>query len=261
MAMRIALGIEYDGSRFCGWQLQDGVRTVQGEVETALARVADRPVRVITAGRTDTGVHASGQVVHFDTDVPRSDSSWSRGTTRYLPDDVAVLWARRVSDDFHARFAAIERRYRYIILNRKVRPTYLHGRVSWDYRPLDVERMQLAAQALLGRHDFNAYRAVACQAKSSERELRELSVRRQGNFVIIDARADGFLHHMVRNLVGVLSAIGSGERPVGWSREVLESRDRTRGGVTAPPDGLYLTGVVYPDHFSIPLHDMTMPLF
>lgn len=259
--MKIALGVEYDGSRFCGWQLQERVRTVQGEVEQALARIADQPVRVVTAGRTDTGVHASGQVVHFETGVPRSDSSWARGTTRYLPDDVAVLWARRVSDDFHARFAAIERRYRYIILNRRVRPTFLYKRVGWDYRPLDAGRMQQAARLLLGHHDFNAYRAVACQAKTSERDLRELSVLRKGDFIIIDARADGFLHHMVRNLVGVLSTIGAGERPVEWSREVLESRDRTRGGVTAPPDGLYLTGVVYPEHFEIPLAEPEGRLF
>lgn len=251
--MKIALGVEYDGSRFCGWQLQEAVRTVQGELESALAQVANHPVRVITAGRTDTGVHAAGQVVHFESDAVRPDLSWSRGTTRYLPDDVAVLWARRVSDDFHARFAAIERSYRYIILNRKVRPTFLHKRVSWDYRPLDVERMRRAASPLLGRHDFNAYRAVACQAKTSERDLRSLSVRREGDFVIIDARADGFLHHMVRNLVGVLSAIGAGERDTDWSVQVLASRDRAQGGVTAPPDGLYLMNVVYPEHFRIPV--------
>ena len=260
--MRIALGVEYDGSRFCGWQLQDGVRTVQGELEAALEKVANQqPIRVITAGRTDTGVHASGQVVHFDSDIARPDRSWSLGTTRYLPEDVAVLWARHVSDDFHARFSAIERRYRYIILNRKVRPTYLNKRVSWDYRRLDVERMRLAAQPLLGKHDFNAYRAVACQAKSPERDLRELSIHRQGDFIIIDARADGFLHHMVRNLVGVLSSIGAGEQDITWAREVLETRDRTCGGVTATPHGLYLKAIEYPEHFGIPDIDESSKLF
>jgi tRNA pseudouridine38-40 synthase len=259
--MRIALGVEYDGAGFCGWQLQDGVRTVQGEIEIALEKIANHPVRVITAGRTDTGVHASGQVIHFDTDTARPDRSWQRGTTRYLPDDVAVLWARQVSEDFHARFSAVERRYRYIIFNRRVRPTYLNKRVSWDYRPLDAERMQQAALPLLGRHDFDAYRAVACQAKSPVRELRELSVRRQGDFVIIDARADGFLHHMVRNLAGVLSAIGAGEQDIDWAREVLTSRDRTCGGVTASPHGLYLVAIVYPDHFELPAGNTAVPVF
>lgn len=259
--MRIALGVEYDGSHFCGWQLQDGVRTVQGELEAALQKIANTSIRIITAGRTDTGVHASGQVIHFDTETIRPEKAWSQGTTRYLPDDVAVLWARHVSDEFHARFAAVERRYRYIILNRKVRPTYLNNRVSWDYRLLDVERMQAAAQTLLGRHDFNAYRAVACQAKSPERDLRELSIRRQGDFVIVDARADGFLHHMVRNLVGVLSAIGAGEQDTDWAREVLESKDRTCGGVTATPHGLYLKSIVYPERYGIPVIEESSVLF
>jgi tRNA pseudouridine38-40 synthase len=260
--MRIALGVEYDGSAYCGWQLQaSGIATVQGEVEQALSRVADETVRVITAGRTDTGVHASGQVVHFDTDKHRSDHSWVRGTTRYLPDDVAVLWAKTVADDFHARFSAIERRYRYVILNREIRPTYLHGRVTWEYRKLDAQRMQEAAGQLLGVHDFSAYRAVACQAKSPVRELRELSVRRHGEYVVINARADGFLHHMVRNLAGVLCAIGAAEMPVSEARRILESRDRRAGGVTAPPDGLYLAGVVYPDKYGIPLTDNTITIF
>jgi len=251
--MRIALGVEYDGSGYCGWQLQDGVTTVQGELERALARVADEPVRVITAGRTDTGVHASGQVVHFDTSRQRSDHSWVHGTTRYLPGDIAVTWARVVAESFHARFSARERRYRYILLNRSVRPACLGRQVGWDYRPLDIDRMQRAAVPLRGRHDFNAYRAVACQAKSPVRELRELAVRRHGDYVVIDARADGFLHHMVRNIVGVLCTIGAGERPVEWSREVLETRDRTLGGVTAPPQGLYLAAVIYPEEYGIPL--------
>ena len=250
--MRIALGIEYDGSAYCGWQLQDGVPTVQGAVEEALTEIVNSPVRVITAGRTDTGVHATGQVVHLDTKVSRSDYSWVRGTTRYLPDDVAVLWAKPVSVEFHARFSAIERSYRYIILNRHQRTAILHRKVTWEYRPLDVTLMQIAADQLIGTHDFNAYRAVACQAKSSVRELRELTVTRNGDMVIINARANAFLHHMIRNIAGVLCSIGAGEREPGWAAEVLASRDRTCGGVTAPPDGLYLTEIVYPEKFRIP---------
>jgi tRNA pseudouridine38-40 synthase len=222
-------------------------------VEEALAKVADRPIRVFTAGRTDTGVHATGQVVHFDANVERSAYSWIRGTTRYLPDDVCVLWAKQVDDTFHARFSAYERAYRYIILNRRVRPAIHRRRVTWEYRPLDISLMAEAAGNLLGRHDFNAYRAVACQAKSPVRELRQLSVERFGDYVVITARADGFLHHMIRNIAGVLCSIGAGEKPPEWSARVLESRDRTAAGVTAPPDGLYLTGVLYPDKYDIPL--------
>ncbi len=250
--MKIALGIEYDGSAYCGWQYQEGVETVQSVVEKALSRIADAPVRVITAGRTDTGVHATGQVVHFETRVKRSDYSWYRGTTRYLPDDVSVLWARHVDKDFHARFSALERRYQYLILNRRERPAVLHKKVTWEYRPLDISLMQQAANHLVGKHDFNAYRAVACQAKSAVRDLRELSVERHGDFVLITARADAFLHHMIRNIAGVLCSIGAAEQLPAWAEEVLESRDRTCGGVTAPPDGLYLTEISYPKKFAIP---------
>ena len=251
--MRTALGIEYDGSYYCGWQLQEGVPTVQQMLEQALSRVANSPVRVFTAGRTDTGVHATGQVVHFDTAVFRSDYSWVRGTTRYLPEDISVIWSRQVDDSFHARFSATERQYRYVILNRTVRPAIHRKRVTWEYRPLDVALMKRAASFLVGTHDFNAYRAVACQAKSPVRELRELSIERHGDYVVINARADGFLHHMIRNIAGVLCTIGAGERPPEWSAEVLESRDRTAAGVTAPPDGLYLTAVLYPEQYGLPL--------
>lgn len=250
--MRIALGIEYDGSAYCGWQYQDGVATVQAVVEDALSRVANETVRVITAGRTDTGVHATGQVVHLETDVVRSEFSWLRGTTRYLPDTVTVLWAKYVADDFHARFSAIERSYRYLILNRRERPAILNKKVTWEYRQLDASLMQQAAEYLVGRHNFNAYRAVACQAKSPVRELRELSVQREGEFVVITARADAFLHHMIRNIAGVLCSIGAGEMPPAWAGEVLASCDRTCGGVTAPPDGLYLKEITYPEKYRIP---------
>jgi len=251
--MRIAAILEYDGSRFCGWQWQDHARNVQAVVEQAFAAVADEPVRVITAGRTDTGVHATGQVVHFDTRAVRSAYSWLRGANSNLPGDVAVLWAGEVAADFHARFSASGRAYRYVILNRPVRPTFLAGRVSWEHRPLEVERMQAGARRLLGRHDFTSFRTVHCQAKSPVRELRQLQVWRRGAFVYMDICADAFLHHMVRNIAGVLMSIGAGERGPEWAGEVLAARDRRRGGVTAPPDGLYLTAVEYPPHYNIPL--------
>lgn len=250
--MRIALGIEYDGSGYCGWQFQNGQASVQECLEKSLSRVADRPVRVICAGRTDTGVHALGQVVHFNTDAERDDSAWLRGTNVYLPDDISVTWAKTISEDFHARFSATGRAYRYVILNRRQRSAILHGRVTWEYRPLDVERMREAAGALLGEHDFTAYRAVACQAKNPVRTLRQLDIRRQGEIVTMDVEADAFLHHMVRNFAGVLMSIGAGEKAPTWAGEVLRSRDRTCGGVTALPDGLYMTAVSYPDEFGLP---------
>lgn len=254
--MRVAAIIEYDGSGFSGWQIQpedrNGVRTIQGAVEAALSSVANEPIRVTVAGRTDAGVHACAQVVHFDSAAKRTSYAWVRGTNSHLPDDVAVLWADEVSPAFHARFAATGRRYRYVILNRPVRPTFLNGRVTWDYRALDAGRMQAGAHHLIGTHDFSSYRAVECQAKSPVREMRALEVHRRGDFVIIDAYANAFLHHMVRNIAGVLMAIGAGEREPVWAKEVLEARDRTVGGLTAPPHGLYLTQVEYPAAFDIP---------
>jgi len=251
--MRIALGIEYDGSDFAGWQLQEsGVRTVQGNVEYALSQVADHPLRVICAGRTDAGVHATAQVVHFDTEAERNPRSWVHGANANLPRSVSVQWARSVAVDFHARFSAVRRRYRYVILNREVRPSFLTWRVAWDYRPLNEMLMREAARSLVGEHDFSAYRALACQAKSPVRTLYELNVSRDGELVLLDLEANAFLHHMVRNIAGVLMDIGAGKRPPGWACEVLESRDRSLGGVTAPPHGLYLTGVTYPDHFGLP---------
>ena len=250
--MRIAAIVEYDGSNFSGWQWQDDAPSVQAAVEKALSQVADAPVRVITAGRTDAGVHASAQVIHFDTDVQRSNHAWLRGSNSNLPDSVALLWASEVDPEFHARFAATGREYRYVILNRSVRPTYLTQRVTHEYRPLDVERMQAAAQHLPGTHDFSSFRAMQCQAKSPIRTLRELNVTRHGEFVVIHAAANAFLHHMVRNLAGVLMDIGAGEKEPEWARAVLDARDRTVGGTTASPDGLYLTAVEYPAHFNIP---------
>mgnify|MGYP001817915582 FL=1 len=251
--MRVALGIEYDGSAFHGWQAQqEGVRTVQTALEAALAKVANHPLRVVCAGRTDTGVHALGQVVHFDTEAQRSERNWLLGTNVNLPYDVSVTWARPVDNAFSARFSAVSRRYRYFILNRTSRSAVLAGRVTWTHRPLDAGRMQEAAKALVGEHDFSSYRALGCQAKSPVRTLYELKVERQGEFVVLSLHANAFLHHMVRNIAGVLMAIGRGDREVGWSGEVLDLRDRTLGGVTAPPDGLYFAAVEYPEAFGIP---------
>lgn len=251
--MRIALAVEYDGSGFCGWQKQShGERTVQTCVEQALSKVANHEVQVVCAGRTDTGVHASGQIIHFDTGAERTIHSWVFGANANLPKDVSILWAKFVSDDFHARFSAQYRAYRYVIFSRHVRPSFLAHRVTWEYRELDETRMRAAARYLVGEHDFSSYRAVACQAKSPVRTVSRLEVTRNGPLYFIDIQANAFLHHMVRNVAGVLMSIGTGEQEPEWAREVLEARDRTLGGVTASPHGLYLSEVGYPEHFDLP---------
>lgn len=251
--MRVALGIEYDGSDFRGWQTQqERVRTVQSCLEIALSRVADHPVQVICAGRTDAGVHSIGQVVHFDTQAQRSSRSWVLGANSNLPADVSVVWAQPVPEIFHARFSAVARRYRYVILNRPFRSALYRCRATWCYRPLDEARMQEAGQCLQGTHDFTSFRALECQAKHPIRTVYTIDVQRRGDLISIEVEANAFLHHMVRNIAGVLMAIGAGERPVDWAREVLELRDRTQGGVTAPAEGLYLIRVHYPDTFELP---------
>ncbi len=250
--MRIAAILEYDGSTFCGWQRQEEACSIQQAVEQALARVADEPVAVTVAGRTDAGVHAVAQTIHFNTAARRAPYAWLRGANSHLPPTVALLWVGEVAADFHARFSASGREYRYLILNRPVRPTYLARRVTHEYRPLEVERMRAAARLLVGSHDFSSFRAMQCQAKSPVRELRRLEVVRHGEFVVIEATANAFLHHMVRNLAGVLMEIGAGEREPAWAREVLEARDRSFGGMTASPDGLYLAAVEYPERFGLP---------
>ncbi len=250
---RIALGVEYDGHAFCGWQAQkEGVPTVQGAVELALSKVANESVRVICAGRTDTGVHAAEQVIHFDSAVERSNRSWVFGANAHLPDTVCLLWAQPIATVFHARFSAQRRRYQYVIFNRQIRPTYLAYRTTWEYRPLDEKRMQQGADFLIGKHDFNAYRAVGCQASSPIREIHRLRITRKNEFVLIDVEANAFLHHMVRNIAGVLMDIGAGEKEPSWAQEILQARDRRQGGVTASPAGLYLTGVSYGEDFILP---------
>ena len=250
--MRLAAGVEYDGSGFYGWQRQRQSPTVQECVELALTRVADEPVTVHCSGRTDTGVHARCQVIHFDTAAKRSERSWVLGANTYLAPGISLLWVRNVDSRFHARFSANRRRYRYCILNRWVRPALERGRVSWVRRPLQEARMQEAAQLLLGEHDFSSFRAVGCQSKSPVRTVHQLQVSRQGNEIYVDIEANAFVYHMVRNIAGVLIAIGQGERDPDWARQVLEARDRTLGGVTAPAQGLYFMAASYPDYPGLP---------
>lgn len=256
--MRIALGVEYDGSGYNGWQSQKHGCGVQEVVEKALSSVADHAVNVTCAGRTDTGVHALEQVIHFDSDAKRDMRAWVLGANANLPDNVSVLWAKEVVNDFHARFSALSRSYRYIILNRDVRPAILANKVSWEYRPLDVNNMQAAAVHLLGEHDFTSYRTVHCQSKTPMRNVMRLDVSRDSDFVFIDIEANAFLHHMVRNIAGVLMTIGSGEQPVNWSKTVLEMKDRAEGGVTAPSAGLYFMSVNYSGEFGLPSSDRAM---
>lgn len=249
---RIAVGLEYDGSKYAGWQSQRAVASIQATVEAAFARVAAAPVAVVCAGRTDAGVHACGQVIHFDTAVRRSLRGWQLGANTQLPLDVSVRWVRPVPEHFHARYSAEWRTYRYFILNRGARPALAAGRVCWVHRPLDAARMQRAANALVGEHDFSAFRSAECQANSPVRRLRRLEVMREGAWLCIEASANAFLHHMVRNLAGLLIAVGRGDRDPESAAEVLASGDRTRSAATAPAAGLYLWHVGYPEAFALP---------
>lgn len=250
--MRVVLGLEYRGVGFCGWQSQPQGCGVQDALEAAVSAIAGAKTAVTAAGRTDTGVHAAFQVAHFDTTARRPLTAWVRGVNSHLPAGVAVLWAREVGEDFHARFAAIQRGYRYVLLNHPVRPGLNSGLIGWHHRPLDAAAMNLAAAQLLGQHDFSAFRAAECQARSPVKELRLAHVERSGDYLLCDFRADGFLHHMVRNLMGCLVQIGAGSQPPGWIREILDSRDRTRAAPTFDAAGLYLTHIRYPAHFGLP---------
>lgn len=250
--MKIAAGVEYDGSRYSGWQIQKHSESVQAHVQAALSAVADHPVAVTCAGRTDAGVHALNQVVHFETEADRDSHSWVFGANTHLPGDISLTWAKPIRTDFHARYSATSRVYKYIILNRSARPGLGHSYVTWECRRLDSDTMSRAARSLVGEHDFTSYRATSCQAKSPVRHVLNLSVKRENDYIVILVEANAFLHHMVRNIAGVLIAIGMGKHPVGWELDVLAAKNRDCGGVTAAPDGLYLAGVKYPDEYAIP---------
>lgn len=249
---RLAIGLEYDGTRLAGWQRQEHAATIQSAVEEAVSRVADQPVECVAAGRTDAGVHATGQVAHFDTTATRELRAWALGVNSNLPPDVSVSWAREVTEGFHARYSAVARTYHYLILNRPARSALWRARAWWVRAPLDVAAMQAAAPFLLGEHDFSAFRAAQCQARSPMRDLQHLEVRRSGPFILVSCRANAFLHHMVRNIVGSLACIGRGEERPEWLKAVLEGRDRRAAGMTAEAGGLYLARVHYPAALGIP---------
>ena len=250
--MRVALGIAYRGSAYSGWQSQPGGRTVQDHVDAAISAFAAAPLRSICAGRTDAGVHALNQVVHFDTEAERALDGWVRGTNRYLPGDIAVQWCRFVPASFHARASAIGRRYDYLLLESPVRPALESGLVGWTFRPLDGEAMRRAAQALVGEHDFSAFRSSECQALSPVKTMRAVEIERRGAYWRFRFDADAFLHHMIRNVVGCLVAVGSGVRPVAWLAEVLDKRDRSLAAATFAPYGLYFAGPYYDAVHGIP---------
>lgn len=252
--MRYALGVEYDGSGFKGWQQlgEHGCASVQATLQEALSSVANAPISVVCAGRTDAGVHGECQVVHFDSEVERTPRGWVLGTTTRLPLSVCVRWCVPVVDEFNARFSAKARRYRYRLLNRQIRPALYRQTLSWERRPLDADAMHRAAQSLLGENDFSSFRSAACQALHARRELQAISVHRHGEVVEVEVQANAFLHHMVRNIVGSLLLVGAGEKPENWIGEVLALRDRNEAGPTAPPQGLVFVGPLYPEHWQLP---------
>lgn len=250
--VRIAVGIEYDGTAYAGWQTQQSAPSVQGFLERSLAVIAAERISIICAGRTDAGVHARGQVAHFDTHAVRPLRGWVQGANSELPRDISLRWAWPMPRHFHARYSAEARSYRYLILNRASRSALADRRATWIHRPLDHERMAAAAELLIGEHDFSAFRSSECQSRSPIRCLERLRVVRQDEWIIIEATANAFLHHMMRNLAGLLIAVGRGDHPASWATEVLEGRDRTRGAPTAPADGLYLWAVRYPAAFRLP---------
>lgn len=252
MTQRIALGLEYNGTNYYGWQRQENLVTLQGCVEAALSRVADQPIVVVCAGRTDAGVHAFSQIIHFDSDALRSMDNWIMGGNSYLPDSIAIRWAKPVDNTFHARYSALTRSYRYVIYNHPIRSAIFAQSATWWYPPLNEVLMQSAANYWLGEHDFSSFRSINCQAKTAVRFLHTFTVCRQDEFIIIHVKANAFLHHMVRNMVGVLMAIGEGKKPIDWAEEVLLARDRKKAGITAPPNGLYLAEVEYSKRFEVP---------
>ena len=251
-AMRIALGVEYDGRPYCGWQSQNDVMTVQDVLQKAVGKIADASISVVAAGRTDAGVHALEQVVHFDTEAKRPLSAWVRGVNSELPDSIAVRWAHVVTEEFHARFSAEGRSYRYFLINRPVRSAVQAGRAGWFHLPLDIAAMQQAALCLLGEHDFSAFRAAECQAKSPVKRMNSVEINREGEMLVFDFSANAFLHHMVRNLVGCLVYVGKGKYPPSWLYEVLAGRERRKAAPTFMPDGLYLRRILYDAKWGLP---------
>ncbi|TQV76990.1 tRNA pseudouridine(38-40) synthase TruA [Aliikangiella marina] len=250
--MNVALGIEYSGSEYCGWQRQTHSPSVQQSLEEVLSQIADQPIQVFCAGRTDTGVHATGQVVNFELTNERPLRAWELGTNTLLPDDIAVRWAKIVNHDFHARHTAVARRYRYMILNSRFRSATLAGKVTWKRNSLDAAKMHRAAQALLGENDFSSFQAASCQSLTPMRCVHHVTVSRWQEFVVVDIKANAFLHHMVRNIVGCLMRVGEGAQPEEFVAEVLAHKDRTKAPETAKPDGLYLVDVEYPEGTEIP---------
>ncbi len=250
---RIAMSLEYDGSAYCGWQSQPGQLTVQTTLEHALTRIAAHPIEVVCAGRTDKGVHASEQIIHFDSDSLRDERAWIWGGNSYLPKNIRLHWARTVSDDFHARFSAQSRRYAYVLQTTAIPPAILEPYISWHWRGgLNVEAMSKAAALFLGEHDFSSLRAAGCQAKTAIRKIIFSELKQQQNFIIFEVEANAFLYHMVRNIMGVLLEIGWGRQPLDWVKELLEAKDRRLAALTAPPNGLYLSQVKYPKRFELP---------
>ncbi len=259
--MRYAVSISYEGTNYYGWQrLNTGLSSVQAKVEEAFSTVANHSIAVVCAGRTDAGVHATKQIIHFDTTAERSERNWVFGANRYLPDDISVNWVKPVENTFHARFTAYSRRYLYIISNHVVKNAIECKGLTWCHNPLNVEQMQEGGKHLIGEHDFSAYRTVRCQARHAKRNIMRLEVKRFGRLVMVDIQANAFLHHMVRNIVGVLISIGEGKKSPTWTKDILNSRDRRTGGVTAPAHGLYFVDVTYPEKFNLPCEPAGPPM-
>lgn len=255
--MRIALGIEYSGENYCGWQRQTHSPSVQENLEIALSRIAAQPIKVFCAGRTDTGVHATGQVVHFDMCGSRPETAWLRGANNHLPRDISILWALQVDDNFHARFSATSRSYRYIIQNSPTPAATLNSKVTWHRNPLDLEQMQNGAKYLCGENDFSSFRASSCQANTAVRIIRGIQISQHNQLIFIDIMANAFLHHMVRNIVGCLLRVGEGREKPEYVKNILALKDRTQAPETAKPNGLYLTQVGYPAQYLLPVNPAT----
>ncbi|MFN3234070.1 MAG: tRNA pseudouridine(38-40) synthase TruA [Gammaproteobacteria bacterium] len=258
--MKLACQIAYDGANYSGWQTQPHASSVQEELTRAIAKVANHPIDLTCAGRTDAGVHATHQIIHFESEADRTLDQWRMGVNSNLPEDICLQWVKTMPEDFHARFSATERHYCYLIINQKVKPCFLRKNITWHASVLNLEAMHEAGQSLIGEHDFTSFRASACQSKSKHRCVSELSVRQQGAFIAIEIKANAFLHHMVRNIVGSLLEIGEGRQPISSMGDLLLVKDRTKAAPTAPPDGLYLIGVKYPDNFGL-TSQSTYPCF